>query len=82
MKDRKAVQEQDRYMNDYPGPSRVFSGRSNGDLYCGEETDISKMTSYGFEGWPITTRHGWHCDQSIELCNNIGITFREKSAVV
>jgi hypothetical protein len=49
-------------------PSRVFSGRSNDDLDCDQETDISKMTSYGFEGWLVAVRRGRICDQSTELC--------------
>ena len=37
------------------------------DLYCDEETDISKMTSYGCEGWSVVVRRGRRCDQSTEL---------------
>jgi len=52
----------------YLGAFRVFSGRSNDDLYCDEETDISKMTSHGFEIWSVAVRRGRRCDQSTELC--------------
>jgi len=63
----------------YLGAFRVFSGRSNYDLYCDEETDISKMTSHGFEIWSVAVRRGRRCDQSRALPTTLGSRFERRA---